>query len=289
MGKAILVIRIDEVESLALNEFFDYNGHCYALTCGREHMDEFAIDMEDFYDETIGTAEIDDVDVYFITCEKECVTLYGWYKNATIYRKIMHPSMFLEGNVVASAGEVMLLEKPVVLQEFEWYVGKQHYEVVEKEDSRYRILSDWKDTYKGKNIFARFPYIHISMDTRITKSFPACIRQCEVLAQQIMEDTCGGIYDLAMLRAYAQKATELDRKNADGYYYLAMANYHLGLLKEAMKAIEKANKLEPEASDILAQKAGILASMGYKEEAGKLFHRAYELSGDEEYVNIELS
>ena len=51
-----------------------------------------------------------------------------------------------------------------------------------------------------------------------------------------------------------------------------------------MKAVEKALRLEPEASDIIAQKAAILVSMGYMDSAKELFQKAYELSGDESYL-----
>ena len=99
-----------------------------------------------------------------------------------------------------------------------------------------------------------------------------------------MNDSCRGIEELAELRVYAKLATERNRGDADGFYYLAMACYQLGFLKDAMKAVEKALRLEPEASDIIAQKAAILVSMGYMDSAKKLFQKAYELSGDESYL-----
>lgn len=284
MERAVLVVQIEQTESLTLNEFFDYNGHCYALTCKRDHMDEIALDLEDFYEATVGTSLLEDIDVYFVKQRGEDMLLYGWYRNAMVYRRIIHPSLFLEGNVIASASNVMFMEKPAIISDFAWYVGSQMYEVIEREDIRYKQLCSFKDSYHGKNRLQRFPYLHITLEKRWAKSFESCILHCEELAAAIMTDSCSGIEELAELRAYAKKATELDRTDADGFYYLAMASYQLGFLKDAMKAVERALKMEPEAPDIIAQKAAILVSMGHMDSAKELFQKAYELSGDESYL-----
>lgn len=287
MERAVLVVRIEQTESLPLNEFFDYNGHCYALTCKREHTDEIALDLEDFYEATVGTSVLEQIDVYFVAKQEHQMLLYGWYQNADVYRRIKHPSLFLEGNVIARASEVMLLEAPVRLSDFAWYVGSQMYEVIEAEDARYQKLLQLKKDYPGSNQFKRFPYLHITLQKKWSGTFEACILHCEELAASIMNDSCSGIEELAQLLAYAKHAVRLNRTDADGYYYAAMACYQLGFLKEAMKAVEKAVKLEPDASDILAQKAAILVSMGHLESARALFEKAYELSGDESYLMLK--
>lgn len=284
MERAVLVVQIEQTESLALNEFFDYNGHCYALTCKRDHRDEVALDLEDFYEATVGTNLLEDIDVYLVKKREDDMLLYGWYRNAMVYRYIQHPSLFLEGNVVAGSSDVMFMEKPVILSDFAWYVGSQMYEVIEREDTRYQLLCSFRDSYHGKNRLQRFPYLHITLEKRWSKSFESCIVHCEELAAAIMNDSCRGIEELAELRAYAKQATERNRGDADGFYYLAMACYQLGFLKDAMKAVEKALRLEPEASDIIAQKAAILVSMGYMDSAKELFQKAYELSSDESYL-----
>ena len=284
MERAVLVVQIEQIESLALNEFFDYNGFCYALTCKRNHMDEIAIDLEDFYEATVGTSKLEGIDVYFVKQNQGRLFLFGWYQNATVYRRIKHPSLFLEGNVIVRASDVVFMDAPLEILEFAWYVGSQVYEVIEKEDVRYERLCGVRASYKGKNRFQRFPYLHIVLEKQWTKSFENCILHCEALAASIMEDSCGGIEELAELKAYAKAAAQMNPLDADGFYYLAMACYQLGFLKEAMKAVEKALRLEPEASEIIAQKAAILVSMGYMDAAKELFQRAYELSGDESYL-----
>lgn len=45
---AILVVRIEDVSTLLMNEFFDYNGRCYALTRSRKENTDVCINLEDF-------------------------------------------------------------------------------------------------------------------------------------------------------------------------------------------------------------------------------------------------
>ena len=47
---AILVVRIEDVSTLLMNEFFDYNGRCYALTRSRKENTDVCINLEDFYE-----------------------------------------------------------------------------------------------------------------------------------------------------------------------------------------------------------------------------------------------
>ena len=46
---AILVVRIEDASTLLMNEFFDYNGRCYALTRSRKENTDVCINLEDFY------------------------------------------------------------------------------------------------------------------------------------------------------------------------------------------------------------------------------------------------
>ena len=45
---ALLLVRIDEVASLPLNEFYDYNGKCYAFAGDREQSGDTGFPLEDF-------------------------------------------------------------------------------------------------------------------------------------------------------------------------------------------------------------------------------------------------
>ena len=50
---AILVVRIEDASTLLMNEFFDYNGSCYALTRSRKENTDVCINLEDFYEGTV--------------------------------------------------------------------------------------------------------------------------------------------------------------------------------------------------------------------------------------------
>lgn len=284
---AILVVQIEDVASLLLNEFFDYNGYCYAVTHHRRESETFNMPLEDFYEATIEEDEITDVPVVFIRQDSLDSYIVGWYNSATIWRNPKHLTLFLEGNIRAMSGDVVLLPEPLSLEDFYWHSTTQLYEVIENEDQRYHYLKDYIDGYSGANSFKRYPYIHVNVDNRVARDYDMCIGMCMELAGAIMNNTCQGIEEIKALEQYAQIAERLMKNNADGYYYHAMACHQLGFLKEGMKAIEKALQLEPEAADIVAQKAYLLFGMGYYEEGARLFHSAYDLSKEDEYLLLE--
>ena len=60
---AILLVNIDNPATMALNEFYDYNGHCYALSCSRDREDGVAITFNDFYESTVATSQMSKIPV----------------------------------------------------------------------------------------------------------------------------------------------------------------------------------------------------------------------------------
>ncbi|MFR4970659.1 MAG: hypothetical protein ACLTDC_08890 [Lachnospiraceae bacterium] len=63
---AILVVRIEDASTLLMNEFFDYNGRCYALTRSRKKNTDVCINLEDFYEGTVSGGEsLADIPVAF--------------------------------------------------------------------------------------------------------------------------------------------------------------------------------------------------------------------------------
>ena len=63
---AILVVRIEDVSTLLMNEFFDYNGRCYALTRSRKENTDVCINLEDFYEGTVQSESLEDIPVVFV-------------------------------------------------------------------------------------------------------------------------------------------------------------------------------------------------------------------------------
>ena len=49
---AILAVKIDNLATLRMNEFFDYAGHCWALSRSRDGEDAVGAELEDFYEGT---------------------------------------------------------------------------------------------------------------------------------------------------------------------------------------------------------------------------------------------
>ena len=255
----ILIVNIEDKASLALNEFFDYNGYCYGLTCKREYNDNKPIDFEDFYEATITMDSLENIPVVYVTSKDGNYTVLGWYRSATVYNKMQHPSFFLEGNVVARASEAFLMPSDKKNLEIKCNISDKNYEAIDNFDSRYDILQDYMAKNSRYNVMERYSFVNVSINPNARKSIDVCMKQA----------VAGNV------------------KNTDGFYYLAMADYHLGFIKEAIKAVEKALKLEPEASDIIALKAQILTSMKYYDEAVRLFQNAYEISGDKAYLILK--
>ncbi len=81
---AVLLVKIEDIASLALNEFFDFNGRCYALAGSRAEGKKDDFRMEEFYEATMDTQEMENVPVFFVTGEGRMVTVIGQH---TLYVK----------------------------------------------------------------------------------------------------------------------------------------------------------------------------------------------------------
>ena len=283
----IFLVKIENEESLALNEFFDYNGKCYALSKSREDAGGNLIKMDDFFEASVGTKELKDVMTVFTTVDDGRATILGWYKESIVYSELIQPSLFLEGNIVANASDVVLLPAENRLSYTAWTEKQKGYEIVEIEDARFDDIYSLVYDYKGENAFVRYPFAEAKLIPSALKSKEACNEACEYYASNILNNTCKGIAEIKLLEAYGKKLTEMDSKSADGYYYMAMARCHLGFAKKGIKDIEKALKLEPDASDLIAQKGMLLCSMGHDLAAAECFDKAYEVSHDESYLLLE--
>ncbi|MCQ2508680.1 MAG: hypothetical protein MJ097_07840 [Dorea sp.] len=284
---AILLIKIENKDSLAFNEFYDYFGNCYASTTSREKPEDQVIDMANFYEATVSTETIKDVPVVFVTVEKEQATILGWYKKAEIFKEMKTPSFFLEGNVLAKSSDVVWLPEEEPAKTLVWFAGNRFYEVIEEEDVRYEPLKKLIAGYHGKNQMIRYHAAETFTQAGAMKDVKLCKTACEQWASYLIEEKCRDIRDIKTLEAYAKKLCEKEAKNPDGYYYLALAYYHLGFVKDGIKQINRALKLEPEASDLLALKGMLLVSRGYAEDGAMLLHEAYEKSHDETYLLTE--
>lgn len=268
---AFLLVKVQDETSLLLNEFYDYNGYCYA---------NYDIDLQDFYEAPSSNGEYDNVAVIFMSTLD--LRIVGWYKSATISSKIDTVSLFLQGNIKAAASEVVLLSVPIVPESKEWYCCGNSYEVIEQEDSRFLLLNSIMNR-EHKNLFKRYPYVHIELDAQSKGSATITRQYCELLAGNLMDDNCQGLHEIKALEKYSEKLIRLDRQDADGYYYHSLACYHLGFVKPAIKSIEKAIEIEGESSDLIAQKANILCSMRYYDKAQQLYDKAFRVSQDELY------
>ena len=71
---AILTVKIDNLATLRMNEFFDYAGRCWALSRSREKEDAVGAELEDFYEGTVRSGHIEDIPVIFVAEEKESTT-----------------------------------------------------------------------------------------------------------------------------------------------------------------------------------------------------------------------
>lgn len=281
---AIVLVKIENKDSLPLNEFFDYNGSCYGITKARDSKSEDCIDFADFFEASVSTQSLENVAVVFA---EENGEILGFYRRAVIYKKAMEPNIFLEGNIVARAEDAVLLPTGGKKYQVTWNNRSSSYEVVEKEDDRFQALDTLVQGYSGENAFLRYPFVEAKMIPSATKSIEACNEACEFYAGRILNNSSSGIVEMKLLESYGKKLTEMAPKSADGYYYLAMAQCQLGFCKKAIKAIEKAIKLEPEASDLIAQKAIILCGMGHNLAAADGFLEAFRLSHDEQYLLMQ--
>lgn len=283
----IVIVRIENETSLLMNEFFDYNGVCYGTTGSRSDMDEVPVEFNDFYEASVNTSKLEKIPVVFVSERKKKYVICGWYSNATIYNENLTPSIFLQGNVVSKVQDVFLLPESKRDYIIEADFNNKNYIVIEDFDSRYRNITEYISKPIRNNFFARYPYVNFMVDTKARKSQEVCMEYCNYFAEKLMNNECKGIADIKALKLYSELAVSRNTKNVDGFYYLAMANYHLGFIKDAIKSVEKALKLESDAPDIMALKAEILVSMNHFEEAESLFHKAYMCNLEEDYYALE--
>ncbi len=284
---AILLVKIEDERSLPLNEFFDYNGYCYASTRSRAKTKGQAIDMANFYEAAINTERLHDIPVVFVSVDQEMARVLGWYRRAEIFNKIHTPSLFLEGNIRSRAGDAVWQTKEDQTHTLKWNFPKHIYEIIEEEDATFLPLMRMIEEFSGKNQMIRYHSAKVNTVPKLMQTTSSCREACVQWANLIMEEKCQDIRDIKTLEAYAKKLCEKDRKDSDGYYYLALASYHLGFVKEGLKQIKKALQLEPDASDLIALRGLLLISRGYVEEGAVSLHEAFEKSQYEFYLVLE--
>ncbi|MBB5263896.1 hypothetical protein HNP82_001001 [Catenibacillus scindens] len=317
---AIMVVKIEDKSSLKMNEFFDYNGQCWALSRSRSQTLATGAMLEDFYECTVLTDWVEDIPVIFL-CQDEARAAFkicGWYRRAKIYRKVRHPSIFLEGNICARAVDAVMLKDgrwrsllPCMPSGGSIFDGKLYYvieddvpgyEELEKlvgvsgespvalEDMapvRYAFVPSYEDKGRIRREAAALlggPKSRPTAKAMAQAQYVCCIRECEKYAGRLMNDQCQGISDLKTLKEYGRMASVFSPGQADGYYYEAMANEQLGFVKDGLKVIAKAIAIEPDGADLLALKANLLAAFGKFEEAARLYQESFDISGDESYL-----
>ena len=184
---AILLVRVLYENSLPLNEFFDYNGYCYA---------NYGVNILDFYEATAKTEALSDITVVFVNSEGS--KIIGWYEKAEVSAKSQTISLFLEGNIKAKASDAVFLEEAVELSDYSrsqrisksvYDVASQSeqttkpqasqsvqttepkviqpgrsYEVIECEDCRYDLLMDFIRQADYKIVMLRYPFVNIETD-----------------------------------------------------------------------------------------------------------------------------
>lgn len=289
---AILAVKIDDLATLRMNEFFDYAGHCWALSRNRDKDSAMGAELEDFYEGTVRSSQMEEIPVVFIHDHQ----IIGWYVKAMVYRYIRHPALFLEGNVCADIRDVRLLKNA---EDFEGIVfGKdKNYVVIETDDTRYMGLQSLIDENRGP--FEPVDYARVPTDPRVKNAGRLPLKTghkttskdrvnhilaiCETLALDIMEDRCFGIGTVKSLGGLALEATRYDTGNVNAWYYLAMANYQLGFVRKGLKAIDRAIRLEPDADDLLVMKGNLMVSNGWLEEALRCYESAYEINPEDSY------
>ena len=133
---ALLAIKVEDSATLPLNEFYDYQGTCYALTRTRDSVSDICIELEDFYDGTVTDETLEHVDIVFVDGGR----VIGWYRDEQVSRRILRPTLFLEGNVTAGSGHVWLLPEKMRQYELDIDFGSRLYSVIEETDPRYADL-----------------------------------------------------------------------------------------------------------------------------------------------------
>lgn len=292
---AILAVKIEHEASLLMNEFFDYNGVCCAISCSREERREECINLEDFYECTIRSSRIEDVPVVFLSKDQ----VIGWYEKAEVCRSRRHISMFLEGNITAPACAAKLLPKADRISGISFNFQNKFYEVIESGDERLDQIRQMMNATK-KFIPIRFSQVDsfysadrlrlIGQKYRKNKEeafgqmYDYCIEQCAETAQRVMSDLCTDIRELKTMYAYVKQALVYNRTSVEGWYYLAMVCDQLGFVKEGLKAIEKAVQAEPDGDDLYVLKGHLLYASQKYEAAAQCYQEAIEMNPDDQYL-----
>lgn len=287
---AILVVCIHHLETLRMNEFFDYAGACWALSQSRDKDGVIGADLEDFYDGTVQSSRLEETPVIFVY-EHQIV---GWYRKAMIYRYIRHPALFLEGNICANIRDVRFLKQTMPFEGLDFGKDKA-YLVIETGDTRYdalmQIIADDKGPFEVLE-YAKVPYDErlkqkgaYRRGQRVTSKDKVnhLLTQCECFAEEIMNDTCTGIGTVKALAEAALAATRLDAVSVNAWYYLAMAYYQAGFVQKGLKAIDRAIRLEPDADDLLIMKGNLMVSKGCFEGALSCYEEAYRIYPEDTY------
>lgn len=294
---AIMVVYIEDIRTLRMNEFFDYNGWCWALSRSRHSEGALCAELEDFYECTVQSRSIDDVPVIFVK-EGEAV---GWYARARVYRNLHKPALFLEGNIQARTSDAVLLARPVPLDMDIPEGGGKSYIVCEEDDSRYGYLMDFMKAHEKEKVPIACAQVNAKLGQEETRRFRAShadrkkylnkeeklredLALCRFLAETLMTDACEGIGSVKLFYETAKKIVRSDGSQVDGWYYLAMASEQLGFIREGLKAIERALKQEPEGDDLLAMKGNLLTDAGRFEAALECYEKAWKAGGDDEYL-----
>lgn len=296
---AILVVKLENEASLMMNEFFDYNGNCWALTRTRGSRQNECIALEDFYECTIRTAWVDAIPVIFVL-ENQII---GWYKTAKVFRNLQIISAFLEGNVCARSLDVCLLSK-TERQPWDYFEFKDKmYQVIEDSDECYTQLLDMIESENHRFVSIRFDIVDsfysgdrvrmaanaernnvqaLGGATALMRDY--CLGQSAEIAERVMNDQCMDIRELKTMYQYANQAVTFDKNSADGWYYLAMACEHLGFIKEGFKAIDRALKIESDGDDLLALKGHLLFALGKYEASAEHYEEAYAIQPVDGYL-----
>lgn len=326
---AIMAVKIEDCASLRMNEFFDYNGCCYAVSRSRASSCVNGAELEDFYECTVLTDWIEGVPVIFL-CGKSQLTetggkavepdsgevrdaelfVCGWYRQAKIYRTVRRPSLFLEGNIEARALDAVLLPTArwipagEVFSAPEMMFCEKLYKVIEEDDTCHDRVWDMVSSDSVAGVPVRYDLYEAHIDKqglngagrsaasggaerKRRAQYEFCIERCQDYASRLMSDGCDNIGEIRTLREYAQLAVLYGAKQADGYYYEAMADEQLGFVRDGLKAINRALELEPDGADLLALKANLLTAYGKYEEALALYSESYDISGDESYLMMK--
>ncbi len=293
---AVMAVRVEDLATLKMNEFFDYDGTCYGVSRSRALDQALCAELEDFYQGTVRSEKMEKVPVFFIYEGK----IVGWYRQAVIYRYIRRVSLFLEGNIEARTRDALLLPEELFMDAPEIIFNDMGYAVIEDDDLRCGALLK-KLNYRGKSVEIRYDFVDIFMDkaplNKISRTIKDkkkvnkaceeyCLLECQKLAADIMDGRCEDLRPMKLLLAYSELAVTYQRQSVDGYYYQAMACHQLGFIKQGLKAIEKAIAIEPDGDDLLVLKGNLLVSYQQLGEAIRMYEEAYEIHPLEEYRKL---